>query len=48
MTIALNPEGNLELTPEIREQFSNAENYSWVGDGSTIGLKKLPNLDWDE
>ncbi len=48
LTISLTPEGNLELPPEIREQFSNGEKYSVVADGGTIVFKKVPKFDWGE
>lgn len=48
ITITLTPEGNLELPPEIREQFSNGEQYSVVTTEDTITFKKVPKFDWDE
>ncbi|OKH39974.1 hypothetical protein NIES2119_03205 [[Phormidium ambiguum] IAM M-71] len=48
ITITLTPEGNLELPPEIREQFSNGEQYSVVTTEDTITFKKVPKLTWDD
>jgi len=48
ITITLTPEGNLELPPEIREQFSIGEQYSVVTTEDTIIFKKVPKLSWDE
>jgi hypothetical protein len=48
ITIALTPEGNLELPPEIREHFSNGEKYSVVTTEDTVVFKKVPKFDWDE
>jgi len=46
--IALTPEGNLELPPEIREQFSNGETYSVVTTEDTVVFKKVPKVNWDD
>ncbi|MBC5794561.1 MAG: hypothetical protein ACKPEO_08185 [Sphaerospermopsis kisseleviana] len=48
ITITFTPEGNLELPPEIREQFVNGEKYavSFTEDG--ILFKKAPKIDWQE
>lgn len=48
ITITLTPEGNLELPPEIREQFSNGEQYSVVTTEDSITFKKVPKLTWDD
>ncbi|XWK88546.1 MAG: hypothetical protein U7127_00320 [Phormidium sp.] len=48
ITITLTPEGNLELPPEIREQFSSGEQYSVVTTEDTITFKKVPKLTWDD
>jgi len=48
ITVMLTPEGNLELPPEIRAQFSNGEQYSVVTTEDTIVFKKVPRFDWDE
>lgn len=48
ITVMLTPEGNLELPPEIRAQFSNGEQYSVVTTEDTIVFKKVPKFDWDK
>ena len=48
ITVMLTPEGNLELPPEIRAQFSNGEQYSVVTTEDTIVFKKIPKFDWDK
>jgi hypothetical protein len=48
ITITLSPEGNLELPPEIREQFASGEKYSVLTTEDTIVFKKVPKFDWDE
>ncbi|MFB2876246.1 hypothetical protein [Floridanema aerugineum] len=48
ITITLTPEGNLELPPEIREQFSSGEQYSVVTTEDTITFKRVQKLTWDE
>jgi len=48
ITIALTPEGNLELPPEIREKFATGEQYSVLTTEDSIIFKKVPQLDWDE
>jgi len=48
ITITLTAEGNLELPPEIREQFSSGEQYSVVTTEDSITFKKVPKLTWDE
>ncbi|MDJ1177515.1 hypothetical protein PJF56_01435 [Roseofilum sp. BLCC_M91] len=42
ITIALTPEGNLELPPEIREKFANGEQYSVLTTEDSIIFKKNP------
>jgi hypothetical protein len=46
--IALTPEGNLELPPEIRDKFSNGETYSVVTTEDTVVFKKVQKFDWDD
>ena len=46
--IALTPEGNLELPPEIRDKFSHGETYSVVITEDSVVFKKVQKLDWDE
>jgi len=48
ITVMLTPEGNLELPPEIRDKFSNGEQYSVVTTEDTIVFKKVPKFDWDK
>ena len=48
ITITLTTEVNLELPPEIREQFSSGEQYLVVTTEDSITFKKLPKLTWDE
>jgi hypothetical protein len=48
ITITLTAEGNLELPPEIREQFSSGEQYSVVTTEDSITFKKVPKFDWDK
>jgi hypothetical protein len=48
ITITLTPEGNLELPPEIREQFVNGEKYSVTMTEDGIFFKKVARLDWNE
>jgi hypothetical protein len=48
ITITLTPEGNLELPPEIREQFSSGEQYSVVTTEDTITFKRVQKLTWDD
>jgi len=48
ITIALTPEGNLELPPEIRDKFSQGEKYSVITNGDAIVFTKVPKFDWDE
>jgi len=48
ITITLTPEGNLELPPEIREQFYSGEQYSVVTTEDTITFKKVPKLTWNK
>jgi hypothetical protein len=44
ITITFTPAGNLELPPEIREQFVNGEKYSVTMTEDGIFFKKLLNL----
>ena len=46
--ITFTPEGNLELPPEIREQFVNGEKYSVTINENGIFFKKAPKFDWHE
>lgn len=48
ITITFTPEGNLELPPEIREQFVNGEKYSVTITEDGIFCKKAPKFDWQE
>jgi len=48
ITITFTPEGNLELPPEIREQFVNGEKYSVTITEDGIFLKKAAKFDWNE
>jgi hypothetical protein len=48
ITISLTPEGNLQLPLEIREQFSNGEQYLVITSENTITFKQATNLSWQE
>ncbi|MEI6444268.1 MAG: hypothetical protein WCO29_14360 [Nostocales cyanobacterium ELA583] len=48
ITITFTPEGNLELPPEIREQFVNGEKYSVTINENGIFFKKASKFDWQE
>ena len=48
ITIALTPEGNLKLPPEIRDKFSHGDKYSVVTTEDTVVFKKVPKFDWNE
>ncbi|MBD2571293.1 hypothetical protein [Anabaena lutea] len=48
ITITFTPEGNLELPPEIREQFVNGEKYSVTITEDGIFFKKAPKFNWQE
>lgn len=48
ITITFTPEGNLELPPEIREQFVNGEKYAVSITEDGIFFKKAPKFDWHE
>ena len=48
ITINLTPEGNLQLPLEIREQFSNGEQYLVITSENTITFKKATKLSWKE
>jgi hypothetical protein len=48
ITISLTPEGNLQLPLEIREQFSNGEQYLVITSENTITFKKAPKLSWQD
>ncbi len=47
ITISLTPEGNLQLPLEIREQFSNGEQYLVITSENTITFKKATKFNWD-
>mgnify|MGYP005853059837 CR=1 FL=1 len=48
ITLTLTPEGKLELPQEIRDYFSNTQQYSVIIAEDTIIFKKIPQFDWDE
>jgi hypothetical protein len=48
ITINLTPEGDLQLPLEIREQFSNGEQYLVITSENTITFKKATKLSWQE
>jgi hypothetical protein len=48
ITINLTPEGNLQLPLEIREQFSNGEQYLVITSENTITFRKATKLSWQE
>ncbi len=47
ITINLTPEGNLKLPLEIREQFSNGEQYLVITGENTITFRKATKFNWD-
>ena len=47
ITINLTPEGNLQLPLEIREQFSNGEQYLVITSENTITFRKATKFNWD-
>jgi hypothetical protein len=48
ITINLTPEGNLQLPLEIREQFSNSEQYLVITSENTITFRKATKFSWGE
>jgi hypothetical protein len=48
ITINLTPEGNLQLPLEIREQFSNGEQYLVITGEDTITFRKATKFNWTE
>ncbi|MEI6328790.1 MAG: hypothetical protein ACOYN8_04360 [Pseudanabaena sp.] len=48
ITINLTPEGNLQLPLEIRDRFSNGEEYLVITTEDSITFSKAPKLTWEE
>ncbi len=48
ITINLTPEGDLQLPLEIRDRFSNGEEYLVITTEDSITFSKVPKLSWEE
>ncbi len=48
ITINLTPEGNLQLPLELRDRFSNGEEYLVTTTEDTITFRKNTKLSWEE
>lgn len=48
ITITFSDEGKLELPSEMRQIFSDGEQYSVMTKDDTIVFQKVPKLTWDE
>jgi hypothetical protein len=48
ITINLTPEGDLQLPLEIRDQFSNGEEYLVITTEDSITFSKASKLTWEE
>lgn len=46
ITINLTPEGNLQLPLELREQFSNGEEYLVITTENAITFRKATKFNW--
>ena len=47
ITINLTPEGNLQLPVEVRDRFSNGEEYLVTTTEDTITFRKATKFNWD-
>lgn len=47
ITINLTPEGNLQLPLEVRDRFSNGEEYLVTTTEDTITFRKATKFNWD-
>jgi hypothetical protein len=48
ITVNFNSEGKVELPPEIRDIFSDGQEYSVLTTSDTIVFKKVSKLTWEE